>query len=43
MGVKHPTIGPGGSRDSMVHTRIMVRKDRIDDPPNLAEILEKCE
>jgi hypothetical protein len=29
------------SRDSMTHTRIMVRKDRIYDPPNLAEILEK--
>jgi uncharacterized protein YkwD len=31
------------SRDAMVHTRIMVRKDRIYDPPNLAEILEKYE
>ena len=29
------------SRDSMTHTRIMVRKDRIYDPPNLAMILEK--
>jgi len=29
------------SRDAMKHTRIMVRKDRIFDPPNLAEILEK--
>ena len=28
------------SRDSMRHTRIMVRKDRIFDPPNLAQILE---
>jgi uncharacterized protein YkwD len=29
------------SRDSLRHTRIMVRKDRIYDPPNLAEILAK--
>lgn len=31
------------SRDSMRHTRIMVRKDRIYDPPNLDEILAKYE
>ena len=31
------------SRDSTRHTRIMVRLDRIYDPPNLAEILEKYE
>jgi len=31
------------SHDSMRHTRIMVRKDRIYDPPNLAEILAKYE
>ena len=31
------------SRDSMRHTRIMVRKNRIYDPPNLAEILAKYE
>jgi hypothetical protein len=29
------------SRDSLRHTRIMVRKDRIYDPPNLDEILAK--
>jgi cysteine-rich secretory family protein len=29
------------SRDSMTHTRRMVRDDRIFDPPNLSEILAK--
>jgi uncharacterized protein YkwD len=31
------------SRDSLVHTRKMVRNDRIYDPPNLAEILADYE
>jgi uncharacterized protein YkwD len=31
------------SKDSLVHTRKMVRNDRIYDPPNLAEILADYE
>lgn len=31
------------SRDSLRHTRVMVRKGRIYDPPNLVEILAKYE